>query len=262
MRDAASGCRGVVRAQCPNTICATRREHHRIGSAARVPPKIRFRAGLPPPDRFTELRTEVVVATSKRNRVTRGLRSAQPGRAALRRRKKDSDGSPVHLAYVAPLLPSTREYGPEVRRAVARERVSWPLRQAQNEFLAAVARLAPGVLRDLSEVQDGRLTLRSWAEKWRLNADWVLAVARNTLVHWREWPQARGRKWDENHDEQGELLPMRGRLPRRPPEILIRPEHLDFLVRRRCLKQKYSEITDPPETARKAVRNLARRLGL
>lgn len=130
-----------------------------------------------------------------------------------------------------------------VRRAIARERVHMPLERARNDLLKTVAKLAPDVLRELADVPaPGGPTLGEWAAKWNLDAPWVLAVARNTLELWRFWPAGRGRQWDANHAETGELVPERGRLPKRPAELLIRSAHLEWWVRARVLHQKYETI--------------------
>lgn len=140
--------------------------------------------------------------------------------------------------------------------------------------------MAPAVLEDLAKV-DARLSravgqlkqsprrpiddgpaLERWAKRSGLNAPWVIVAGRNTIALWRAWPARRGKVWDLNLHEEGELVPERGRLPRRPAELLLDPEHFDWLVRRRVLRVKYLDITTPAQTSQRAVSVLARRLGL
>jgi hypothetical protein len=130
--------------------------------------------------------------------------------------------------------------------------------------MVTVAQLAPGVLQDLARVshEDAR-AVATWARRWRgMDAPWVRRVAGNTLTLWRAAPALRGRLWDANQHDSGELLPSRGRLPKRPAEWLVRPDHIEWVVRHHVLGETFASITFPAETARKAVHALARRLGL
>jgi len=157
-----------------------------------------------------------------------------------------------------------------VRRAFARSRVTFPIDAARRHLLATVARLAPNVLTELAMVDDPTslkveiddTALIAWAERTGIDAPWLRIVARSTIRLWRALPAARGSTWDDNLVNKGFLIPERGRLPQRPPEILIRPEHFEWLVRRRVLRQPYRAITTPEQTAHRAVTALARRLGL
>jgi hypothetical protein len=197
-------------------------------------------------------------------------RPAQPTKAARRRRKPG-----VHLAFAAPTLPAAVDLDivtlgggeavaspAQIRGALARELVSDPLTRARDAFLDTVARVAPDVLVSLADVDDAA-GLHVWARTWALDAPWILVVARNTLALWRAWPAARGHQWDRNHHDTGaQVIGPRGRRPRRPAEVLIRADHVEWLVRARVLHVPCREITTPQQTAQKAVTTLARRLGL
>jgi hypothetical protein len=180
-------------------------------------------------------------------------RSRPPTSNALRRRKGDA-----HFAFV---VPSIEGLDRMAQRAIAIERVAWARDLARYKLLETIARVAPKTLQDLANVDphDGA-ALRDWAVHYRLEVDWMLRAAKNTLSLWEVWPSARATRWDMNFDDEGALVPRRGRLPAGPRELLIRQEHFEWLVRSRILNEK--NLTDPPQTFRKAVRNLEVVLGL
>jgi hypothetical protein len=154
---------------------------------------------------------------------------------------------------------------PDVYRVLAADRSSWQIEQARNHLLRVISELAPEVLSDLSLLHpEDDAGIREWASRHRLSAEWVLVVARNTLMLWSFWPKGRGRVWECNHIEQGWLVPERGRLPesRRPKELLIVADHFQWLVRHRVLGERFSAITTPAQTSQKAVTALAMTLGL
>ena len=161
----------------------------------------------------------------------------------------------------------TNELGADVRRALATMQIAAPLEQARQHFLQTVARLAPHVLRDLAThgdtFDDDDEAVATWARGWSgMDAAWVRIVARHTLTLWRAAPALRGRQWDANQHDRGELLPSRGRLSKRPAEWLVRADHFEWLVSHHVLGRAFAEITMPAETSRKAAHALARRLGL
>jgi hypothetical protein len=192
--------------------------------------------------------------------VTR-RRPAQPTSNALRRRKAD-----VNLAFRAPALPAARdfgEHGDDLRRVAARENLTFPVDQARREMLRTIERLAPKALMSLALVdrsdEDG---IAAWAQRYRIDAPWVRIAAANTLDLWKHWKIGRGRRFDLNLTNTGARVPSAGRLPKRPPELLIRADHLEWLVRSHVRSEPFRQIHTPRQTAEKAVRTLARVLGL
>jgi hypothetical protein len=179
-------------------------------------------------------------------------------------------------------VPAITDRDLEIRRALEREWVNWPLDRARDEFLRVVARLAPGVLSDLESVcrrlaradqslkkkpkpvrrpLNWNLLLVPWAKRWRLNQPWVLAVARNTITLWLSWPAATKRGWHLDYVEEGERVPTRSRRPRQPSEMLVRSEHFDWLVQALVLGKHDHEISGPGAPNRDSVNkaNLALR---
>jgi hypothetical protein len=131
--------------------------------------------------------------------------------------------------------------------------------------MGAIATHAPVVLEELAKLQSGdKAAIQEWARRHRIAVPWVLTIARQTLRFWCSSPAVRGRVWDCNRHDTGALAlaSMRGRPPARPSELLIRVDHFEWLVRVRVLREPYATIANTPETSRKAVRTLARRLGL
>lgn len=183
-------------------------------------------------------------------------RSAEPTRRAQTRRKAD-----VHFSFVAPVVPATTDV--TTQRAVALARVDWPLDALRRHVLQEIARRAPKVLRQLALVpSNDSIALDDWIQRTGIDAPWLRRAAVHTLALWDAWPQARGRRWDLNLAEAGQRIAERGRRPSRPSELLVRRDHVEWLIRRHVLREPYRTLTDPPETSRKAVAALARRLGL
>jgi len=149
---------------------------------------------------------------------------------------------------------------PTIRRALAIENATAPLDALRSAFLDEIARVAPDVLRDLATVDRGDdEQLEAWSEQYRLTAPWLLIAAKHTLDLWHAWPKGLGRVWDHNFEDRGVLLASRGRLQARGAELLVRTDHLEWLVRARVLRKPYDTITpDAPQTSSRAVRRLAR----
>lgn len=194
-------------------------------------------------------------------------RAAQATSNAIKRRKvKD-----VNISFAAPMLPAARDYGEhgqDLRQVLARENLTAPVDQARMELLRTIERLAPRVLSDLARVEllDGDVddeAIGAWARRYGIDAPWMRIAAKNTLQLWKHWPKGRGRRFELNLIDSGCLVPRPGRLPRRPPELLIRRVHFEWLVRHHCLDESWRRIQlHSPETPRKAAAALAATLGI
>ena len=179
-------------------------------------------------------------------------RRAQPTAAARKRR------TGANLSFVAQPIPPGLDK--TTQRAMALDRVDEPIDRLRMYVLLRIEALAPGVLRDLTTVDPhDQMALDNWIRRTGIDAPWLRTVASNTLVLWESWPGGRGRRFDLNIVNTARFVPERGRRPGRPAEILVRGQHVDWLIENRVLRVP---LGADDETRRKAITRLARRLGI